>query len=145
MSAPLPAGVADAARVPTALLERGVPLGPLWLLETRGRRSGRTRTVPVALVRHLGDRWLVSPFGPVAWVHNVRADPRASLRRGRRRRQVRLEEVTDARAPAVLRRYRRTFRAVPFVREAFDASPSDPVTAFAAEADRHPVFRLTGR
>ena len=137
-----PAAATSVGRIPTALLEAGVLLGPLWLLETRGRRSGRTRTVPIAVLRHGGERWLVSPFGDVAWVHNARADSAATLRRGRSRHPVELVETYDGPVPEVLRRYRRTFRAVPFVRAAFRAGPTDSLETFAAIAARHPVFRL---
>jgi hypothetical protein len=48
-------------------------IGPIYLLSTRGRRSGRLRTTPVVPVEHAGKRWLVAPYGAVSWVHNARA------------------------------------------------------------------------
>lgn len=136
----LPPRVALVSRIPQRLLTWGLPLGRLTLLRTRGRRSGKPRTLPVATVHQDGLDWLVSPFGDTHWVHNIRADNRAELGRGRRFRRVRLIEVTDARKPAVLWRYRRTFGPVPFVRRAFDATPGQGPQAFQAEADRHPTF-----
>lgn len=37
------------------------------LLTTRGRKSGRLRTQPVAIVEHEGRRWLVSPLDGDPW------------------------------------------------------------------------------
>jgi deazaflavin-dependent oxidoreductase (nitroreductase family) len=140
--ADLPPRLDRISRVPHRLLTWGVPMGPLVLLRTRGRRTGLARTIPVAMLRHDGLQWLVSPFGDTAWVRNIRADAHAELGRGRRYRQVRLVEVDDDRKPEILRHYRRAFRAVPFVRHAFDAAPSDGPRAFQHEAHRHPTFLI---
>lgn len=137
-----PRGMLAAGRLVEWSLSRGVPMGPLRTLQTRGRTTGRDHVVPVALLRTDGDEWLVSPFGDVAWVLNVRANGRAALGRGRRLRAVTLAEVRDDRVPELLRAYRRRFRAVPFVRAAFDATARDGVDEFAREAPRHPVFRV---
>lgn len=126
-SVELPPKLARMSRGPLRLLGWGVPMGPLVLLRTRGRRTGLPRTAPVALLKFEGRQWLVSPFGDTHWVRNVRADGRARLGRGRRLRPVRLTEVDDDRAPRVLRAYRRKFRIVPFVRDAFEAREHHPV------------------
>jgi deazaflavin-dependent oxidoreductase (nitroreductase family) len=120
----------------TPLIYAGIAPFGLHLLTVPGRRTGRRYTTPVSV---LGGRWLVAPWGERNWVKNARAAGSVELRRGRRRRRARVEEVPpDERAP-ILREYVRTIRAN---REFFDAGPEDPVEAFAAEAARHPVFRL---
>lgn len=136
----LPPQLAKMSRVPHRLLDLGVPMGPLKLLRTRGRRSGRTRTIPVVTFRRDGVEWLVSPFGDTGWVLNARADGHAEIGRGRRFRRVRLVEVDDDRKPEVLWRYRRRFGIVPFVRHAFSATPRQGPAAFHQEAAGHPVF-----
>ena len=136
----LPVAMVRFSRLPVALLRGGFPLGPLYLLETRGRRSGEWRTVPVVVFRDGGRRWLVSVFGETGWVANVRASGDGRLRRGRRVEPIRATEVTDRRRAEVAMRLRRSFRIVPFVRWAFEATPGDGVEAFEAEAHRHPVF-----
>jgi deazaflavin-dependent oxidoreductase (nitroreductase family) len=141
----LPPGVSSASRLVQTLLRRGVPLGPLRLLETRGRTSGRPASTPVAVVRHAGKEWLVSPFGRMGWVRNYEANAVASLVRGRAERPIGLTEIRDERRAAVLRSYRSSFRLVPFVRRAFTAGPADPLDAFEAEADLHPVFLIEHR
>jgi deazaflavin-dependent oxidoreductase (nitroreductase family) len=125
-----------------AIVDWGMPMGPLALIETPGRHSGRRHRVPVVVLQVDGTRWLVSPFGDTAWVRNVRAGGEVRLGRGRRLRNVELTEVPVGDRAPLLRRFRRRFGAIPFVRAAFDASGHDGVDAFAAEADRHPVFRI---
>lgn len=137
-----PRGMLAAGRVVHRLLSAGLPMGPLYLLRTRGRRTQDLREVPVAVL-HTGDQqWLVSPFGTVAWVHNIRAHGEAHLRRGTSLRRLDLVEVADDRVPGLLRSYRRRFGAVPFVRAAFDAAGHDPIDAFAREAHDKPVFQI---
>ncbi|RAS59977.1 deazaflavin-dependent oxidoreductase (nitroreductase family) [Lentzea atacamensis] len=109
------------------------------LLSIRGRRSGVERTIPIRLMRHDGQEWFVAPYGVRDWVHNARAAGEAVVRRGRRSRRVRLTEVFAAVAAPVLAAYA---RKEPVTRPFFDARVGDPVSAFEAEADRHPVFRV---
>jgi deazaflavin-dependent oxidoreductase (nitroreductase family) len=94
-----------------------VGLGPprTYLLAVPGRRTGQPRSTPVTLVEAGGQRWLVAPYGAVGWVRNARAAGRVTLSRGRRRETVTLTELAGTEAP---------------------------VEAFAAEAARHPVFRI---
>ena len=124
-----------------ALLARGIPAAGStgFLLTTRGHKSGEDRTTPVNVIEAGGERWLVAPYGPVGWVHNLRADPTARLWRGRRRETWEVEEADAATAGPVLRAY---VRKIPVTAPFFDAKLTDKAEAFAAEADRHPVFRL---
>jgi len=95
----------------------------------------------VTLVETEGQRWLVSPYGAVGWVHNVRALPEVSLRRGSTTEVLRAEEVGPNIAGPVLQCYvRNVLVTAPF----FDAKADDPVERFAEEARRHPVFKLSG-
>ncbi len=123
----------------TALLRLGIGAKSSYLLTTTGRRSGQKRTTPVILVETEGERWLVSPYGLVGWVHNVRALHEVSLRRGGKTEVLHAEEVCPEVAGPILRRYVRRARVTaPF----FDAKPDDPVERFVREAPRHPVFKL---
>ena len=124
------------------LLKLGVPAPgkTSYLMTTKGRRSGVDRTTPVSLVEAGGEQWLVSPYGNVSWVHNLRADPAVRLSRGKIHQTRRAEEVDAATAAPILRQYVDEVRVTaPF----FDAKVGAPVEEFAAEAARHPVFRLT--
>ena len=124
-----------------ALLRLGVGPPGLMLLTTTGRRTGKRHSTPVNVSEFEGERWLVSPYGLRGWVHSVRASGGADLSRGRRRGRMRLEEVDAATAAPVLRKY---LGENGITKPYFDATPDSPVSAFEAEAARHPVFRIVG-
>lgn len=105
-----------------------------------GRKTGRLRTHPVVPVDHDGKRWLVAPYGPVAWVHNVRAAGRVRLQYGRTVRDYTVREPIASQAGPILKRY---VAVAPKTREHFTASEASPVADFVAEAERHPAFELT--
>jgi deazaflavin-dependent oxidoreductase (nitroreductase family) len=125
--------------VMTRMLRLGLGPPGVWLLTTRGRRTGKPRTTPVSLVEDETGRYLVSPYGESAWVHNARAAGTVTVRRGRRSQTLPITELGAAQSAPVLKRYVQRER---IVRRWFDARHDGPVDAFAAEADRHPVFRL---
>jgi deazaflavin-dependent oxidoreductase (nitroreductase family) len=110
------------------------------VLTVVGRRTGKRYSTPVQLVLEDGQRWLVAPYGERAWVKNARAAGVVELTRARRTERLRIEELGPDEAAPVLRRYLRT---TPIVAPYFDARRGSPLEAFAAEAARHPVFRLT--
>ena len=74
-------------------------------------------------------------------MRNARAAGSVTLSRGGRSETVRVEEVGSDEAAPVLRTY---LRETGLVRKYFDAGPDSPLEAFAAEAPRHPVFRILG-
>ena len=125
----------------TSLIRAGLGGPSNYLLTTIGRRTGRMRTTPVTLVENEDGRWLVSPYGNVGWVHNVRANPEITLQRGNRTETTRAEEVPPETAGPVLKQYLDQVRVTaPY----FDVRIKDPVPSFVAEAGQHPVFRLNG-
>lgn len=86
-----------------------------YLLTVRGRNSGRAYTTPVTLIEN-GERWLVAPYGEVAWVRNARAAGEVELRRAGRSSTLRIEQATPQQAVPVLRKY---LTQVPIVRPYF--------------------------
>ena len=86
-----------------------------------------------------GKRWLVAPYGAVAWVHNARAAAQVSLQYGRATREYATREVFADEAGRVLKRY---VAIATKTRAQFAATQDSPVDDFVAEADRHPVFEL---
>jgi deazaflavin-dependent oxidoreductase (nitroreductase family) len=128
-----------ANRLVRFLLRLGLMPGPTYMLTVSGRRSGRPLSTPVTLVEDGGTRWLVAPYGDVAWVRNARAAGRITLSRGRHSESVPIRELDPAEAAPVLQRY---VTRVPITRPYFDAKPDSPLTAFIAESPRHPVFQL---
>ncbi len=131
--------VADA--VVSGFVKYGVCPPEMHLLTTRGRRSGFLRTTPVSVLDGENGRYLVSPYGEVNWVRNLRKDGFATLRRGGWIELVSVREAAPEEAGPALREYLDHGRAA-IVAPYFDAPPEAPAEAFVAEADRHPVFRI---
>jgi deazaflavin-dependent oxidoreductase (nitroreductase family) len=123
------------------LLRVGIGPARTYLLTVAGRRTGVARTTPVTLVEEGGKRWLVAPYGEVAWVRNLRAAGKAILTRGGRVETIVIREVNADDAAPVLKLY---VTRVPITRPYFDARPESDLAAFRAEAPRHPVFAIVG-
>jgi deazaflavin-dependent oxidoreductase (nitroreductase family) len=109
------------------------------VLTVPGRKSGLPRSTPVQLLFLDGQRWLVAPYGEGDWVRNARAAGTVELTRALKTERLAVEEVGPEEAAPVLREY---LRRTSIVKPYFDATPDSPLDAFAAEAARHPVFRL---
>jgi deazaflavin-dependent oxidoreductase (nitroreductase family) len=144
----------DSNRVPTAvkiigpvskiLMKAGLPQGRNALLTVRGRKSGVPRTTGLTVVEIDGRRWVIGMFGDVNWVRNLRTAGRATLSIGRRREEIRANEMTGEARTAffrdVLGPYARRMPMAPLLfslvhaREILD----DP----AAAAQNRPVFEL---
>ena len=109
------------------------------ILTVPGRRSGRMLSVPVAVLDHGGERYLIAPFGDTDWSRNLRV-----AGSGRLRHQGREEEVTAAEAklrgasrsgrPSDVPPRTAGMRPVAAVRQAHQASA--PLTAVAAPPSR---------
>jgi deazaflavin-dependent oxidoreductase (nitroreductase family) len=131
--------VADS--IMSAFIRAGV-VPATYILTVTGRTSGLPRRNPVTVPEHDGKRWLVSPYGEVSWVRNVRADPRVTLTRRGTTDAFTVREAAAAEAGPVLKEYVRIASAT---RPYFVARKDSPVADFVAEADRHPVFELVPR
>jgi deazaflavin-dependent oxidoreductase (nitroreductase family) len=127
-------------RLLTPLIRAGL-VPHTYLLTTRGRRTGRPRTTPVVVVERGGRRWLVAPYGPVAWVHNARAAGEVVLRRRGATVRYAIREVTSAEEAAPVLKQYLALTGPP--RRYFSANKDDPPERFRAEAAAHPVFELT--
>ncbi len=111
------------------------------VLETKGRRSGQTRSVPVTIVELEGRRYLVSPRGESEWVRNVRADSgRAVLRHGKREPVFLQELKPGERAPIIQKYLRENAMAT---KQHFGIDPISDISEFERIAPLHPVFRIT--
>ena len=133
-------------RIAVPLLAVGVPMGPDVLITIRGRRSGRPRTTPITLCENEGRWGLISPFGEVNWVRNLRAAGSATLTVRRRRIEVTAVELGQADAAAFIRdvvapHARRSWFGSWFVRNVDKIDIDDPVAA----ARGRPVFELHPR
>jgi deazaflavin-dependent oxidoreductase (nitroreductase family) len=110
-----------------------------YLMTVRGRKTGNPYTLPVTLVEQDGKRWLVSPYGEVNWVKNARVAEEISLFRNGKTETLKLQELGPEESAPILKEY---IELEGIVRPYFDSQPDYPLEAFAAEAERHPVFLL---
>jgi deazaflavin-dependent oxidoreductase (nitroreductase family) len=131
-----------ANRVVRVLLRMGLGPPRTYLLTVRGRKTGAIYSTPVTLVERSGQRWVVAPYGNVAWVRNARAAREVTLTRGRRVETVSIAELGPEEAAPILKQY---ITEIPITRPFFDVRPHSSLTDFAAEAPRHPVFRVLAR
>ena len=113
-------------------------LGNFVVLTTTGRRSGEPRDVTLSPISDEGGEYLVSPYGESSWVLNARSDQRATIRRGRSRKAVRLVEVTGENPQLVKAYYEREG----FARQFMDVPGEATVDDFASVPERFPVFEI---
>ena len=125
----------------TASMMARLGRGPSWELTVTGRRSGEPRTVPVTPVDLGESRYLVAPYGAVAWVHNIRAAGEAMLRRGGSTERITVIEVGADEAGPVLAAYYDALKRI--VGAYFDVPDEPTVDDFVAVAADHPVFRVS--
>ena len=130
-------------RILNALIAPATRLGlaprRIHVLTVPGRRTGRRYSTPVQLIIDGERRWLVAPYGEREWVKNARAVGWVELTRARTTTRHSIQEAGPEEAAPVLREYLRT---TPIVKRFFDVTRDSPLEAFAAEAPRHPVFRV---
>ena len=123
-----------------ALVGMGLAPRDYYLLQVRGRKSGRVYAMPVSLVSLHGVLFLVAPRGRTQWVRNAEVSNEIVLKRGSRHRRFRLRALADADKPPVLSTYLDRYRSV--VQRYFPLPAGAPTHAFAAIAERYPVFEL---
>ena len=112
---------------------------PMYLLTVRGRKSGLPRTVPVAIIKRNGKRYVGSPYGIVDWVRNLRAAGEATLTRGRRAETVNARELPKGEAALVLREDVKDGN--PFTRS-FGVTADSSLEDFERTTISHPLFVL---
>ena len=119
----------------------GLIRGHFVVLEVRGRKSGRTISLPVDPLELDGRRYLVCARGESNWVRNARAAGEVVLARALRRRRYRVHEISPSLRPPILKAYLDGYAAE--VQRFFPVRKGSPVEAFNDLASRYPVFELT--
>ena len=146
MSAERPGVVAPSAiervvnRAFGLLVRLGLGLRHNYLLQVRGRKTGRVRSTPVNVLEHGGRRWLVAGRGRTEWVRNAEFAGEVVLRRGWRRERCRLRLVPNAEKPEVLSAYLGRFRLT--VQRYFPVRAGAPPAELVPFVDRYPVFEV---
>jgi deazaflavin-dependent oxidoreductase (nitroreductase family) len=126
-------------RVFGALVGLGFGLRHNYLLQVRGRKSGRMYSTPVNLLDIDKRLYLVCPRGRAQWVRNAEANGRVLLKK-RRTQEFALIALPDDQKPAILKEYLERFKTT--VQRYFPLSPGSPPAAFAPYVTRYPVFQL---
>ena len=122
------------------LVGLGLGLPHNYLLQVRGRKTGRVYSSPINLLVIGGKRFLVAPRGRTQWVRNAEAAGEVTLKKGFSRHAYRLRPIPDAEKAEFLKAYLDRFRRT--VQRYFPVPAGAPVGAFAGLAADYPVFEL---
>src|SRR5580692_3242811 len=123
----------------------GLGIGPkfIYLLQVRGRKSGKIYSSPVNVMEIGGKQILVAPRGRAQWVRNAEAAGEITLKRGGYRRQFGLRPIADAGKAEILKEYLDRYASA--VHKFFPVPPGSPVESFRDIAANYPVFELIAR
>ncbi len=110
------------------------------LMSVPGRKSGKMQTIPLYVLRHEGQRWLVAGYAGSDWVKNVRVAGWCEFIHDRVKERVQVIGVEDPGVRIVV--LREFVRHAPGANRGYSISPDAPLEAYAAIAPEHPVFRV---
>src|SRR5450631_2797238 len=97
-------------RIFGVLVGLGIGFSYNYLLQVRGRKSGKIYSTPVDLLEMNGKKFLVAPRGRTQWVRNAEAAGEVTLKKGSNRQRFRLRPIPDADKPEILKAYLDTFK-----------------------------------
>jgi deazaflavin-dependent oxidoreductase (nitroreductase family) len=120
----------------------GVGLGYSYnyLLQVRGRKSGKLYSTPINLLERDGKRFLVAPRGRTQWVRNAEAAGEVTLKKGSTRQKFRLRPTAETEKPEILKAYLDTFKRE--VQRYFPVAAGSPAQSFVELSTSYPVFEL---
>jgi deazaflavin-dependent oxidoreductase (nitroreductase family) len=127
-------------RVFGSLVGSGIGFSYNYLLQVRGRKSGKLYSTPINLLQLNGKRFLVAPRGRTQWVRNAEAAGEVTLKKGSRLLRFRLRPVAEAEKPEILKAYLDTFKRE--VQSYFSVPAGSPLEAFVDVTGSYPVFEL---
>jgi deazaflavin-dependent oxidoreductase (nitroreductase family) len=146
MSSALPAFRAPSAgervfnRIFGMLVGMGLGFRYNYLLQVRGRKSGKVYSTPIDLLELNGKKFLVAPRGRTQWVRNAEAAGEVTLKKGSKRLKVRLRSLGEDEKLPVIKAYLDTFKRE--VQRYFPLPAGSPVEAFREVAGGYPAFEL---
>lgn len=119
----------------------GLGIAPsfIYLLEVKGRKSGKVYSTAVNLLELNGKQFIVAPRGRTQWVRNAEAAGEVILKRGASRR-FRLRSLNDSEKAQVLKAYLTNYKSA--VQKFFPIRPNAPLEEFAKIAAGYPAFEL---
>ena len=122
------------------LIRTGLVRGHFYVLEVRGRKSGKTISLPVDPLDLDGQRYLVCARGNATGVRNARTAGKPVLVLAMRRKRYAARDLPPDLRPPSLRAYLDRFAGE--VQRFFPVPKGSPVEAFNDLAPRYPVFAL---
>jgi deazaflavin-dependent oxidoreductase (nitroreductase family) len=118
----------------------GLGLPHNYLLQVRGRKSGRVYSTPVDVLSRDDKRYLVAPRGYTQWVRNAIAAGTVSLKKGRRSEEFGIRILSDDEKPQILKSYLDRYKLT--VQRYFPVPAGSPIEAFRPLTEQYPVFEL---
>jgi deazaflavin-dependent oxidoreductase (nitroreductase family) len=120
----------------------GLGIGPsfIYLLQVKGRKTGKIFSTPVNLMEFGGKQVLVAPRGRTQWVRNAEAAGEVTLKRGSQRLRFDLRAIADEQKPQILKEYLDRYASA--VRKFFPVAPGSPAELFRPLVGNYPVFEL---
>jgi deazaflavin-dependent oxidoreductase (nitroreductase family) len=109
-----------------------------YLLQVRGRKSGKIYSSPIDLLEMDGKRFLVAPRGRTQWVRNAEAAGEVILKKGKLQQRFKLRALSAEEKPEILKAYLDRFRRE--VQTYFPLPAGSPVEAFRKY--RRAILRL---
>ena len=111
-----------------------------YLLQVRGRKSGKLYSTPIDLLEMSGRKYLVAPRGRTQWVRNAEVSGEVILKRGSARQRFRLRTLEGEEQWEILKAYLDRFRRE--VQRYFPVPADSPASAFAGLEASYPAFEL---
>jgi deazaflavin-dependent oxidoreductase (nitroreductase family) len=123
------------------LVGLGIGFRHNYLLQVRGRKSGRIYSTPVDLLEIQSRQFLVAPRGRTQWVRNAEAAGEITLKKGSMNQRFRLRPLTDQEKPEILKAYLDKFKRE--VQRYFPVPAGSPLEAFRGLVQNYPAFELS--
>lgn len=111
-----------------------------YLLQVRGRKSGKIYSTPIDLLEMSGKRFLVAPRGRTQWVRNAEAAGEVTLKKGSAKLCFTLRPLSGEEKLEALKAYLDRFRKE--VQSYFPVPADSPPEAFQEVEQNYPAFEL---
>jgi deazaflavin-dependent oxidoreductase (nitroreductase family) len=125
------------------LVGLGLGLRHNYLLQVRGRKSGRIYSTPVDVLDRAGKVYLVAPRGYTQWVRNAIASGTISLKKGQRSEEFDVRLLSEDERPEILKSYLDRYKLT--VQRYFPLPAGSPTEAFRPLTGDYPAFELVPR
>ena len=127
-------------RLFATLVGLGIGFSYNYVLQVRGRKTGKVYSTPIDLLEFRGKQFLVAPRGRTQWVRNAEAAGEVILKRGKTSKRFRLRAVPEPERLEILKAYLDHFRRE--VQRYFPIPAGSPPEAFAPLVSYYPAFEL---